>query len=113
MSSYTSNSDEEEFKVHESTRSNSSFAQQRVDNAGGQQGGGHGVLVVGAVVVSAIGIASALGARLFFGKKKSHEVKTSSSGRARKAGTKKVPPRRPRSVASSDVGSAKPRYEHC
>ena len=109
MSGYSS-SDDEEVKPRSVVQTTNDVSRDAVRS--GQQNGGVSPLLIGAGIVGAVGILVGVGARFLFKSKKN----ASSSGvtekdekrknRARMVpGPRKVPPRRPRSVASSDVGS--------
>ena len=83
-------------------------------NAVNKSGGGIGPMVLGAGIVGVVGIVVGVGARFLLKSRKnaSSGKITSHAGKGARMvpGPRKVPPRRPRSVASSVDGSQSKRY---
>lgn len=85
-------------------------------NAVTTTGGGVSPMVLGAGIVGVIGVVVGIGARFILKSRKNASTEKFNAGKNARLvpGPRKVPPRRPRSVASSvDGGSQTKRYGYC
>jgi len=111
MPSYESSGDDE--RVDGPPSAVGTKTQKSGQDNGETAGAKRGPLLVGAAVAGIAGIAAAIGARFLLKDKKSkgkNESKAKAKSRSKDGTKRKVPPRRPRSIASSDVSSVKHRY---